>query len=51
MTTLFRWIVSFLGRQRSERTAIMTDDVFPAPPRRSRAPARQILPFRHELML
>ncbi len=31
MTTLFRWIVSFLGRQRSERTAIMTDDVFPAP--------------------
>lgn len=29
MTTLFRWIVSFLGRQRSERTAIMTDDVFP----------------------
>lgn len=30
MTTLFRWIVSFLAR-RSERTAIMTDDVFPAP--------------------
>jgi hypothetical protein len=30
VTTLFRWIVSF-RRLRSERTAIMTDDVFPAP--------------------
>jgi hypothetical protein len=30
VTTLFRWIASF-RRQRSERTAIMTDDVFQAP--------------------
>ena len=26
VTTLFHWVVSFLGRQRSERTAIMTGD-------------------------
>jgi hypothetical protein len=45
VTTLFRWIVSFLGRKRSERTAIMTDDVSRRPARRSRAPARQIPPL------
>jgi NADH:ubiquinone reductase (H+-translocating) len=31
VTTLFHWVVSFLGRQRSERTAIMTDDAWSAP--------------------
>jgi NADH:ubiquinone reductase (H+-translocating) len=30
VTTLFHWVVSFLGRQRSERTAIMTGDASPA---------------------
>jgi hypothetical protein len=30
VTTLFHWVISFLGRQRSERTAIMTGDASPA---------------------